>query len=256
MQYSFFDLFLTRFIPKELQFETFALPHFIYIVTLAIIIFCMARYVKKLPKAKAEKLIKILSLSLIVIYFYRFYMFWQYDYKFDFVDNLPFHLCIVNQFVIPYAVCKKNELLLNLSYAIGAPAAAIAILTPSMLYKEYFYLSWFVIFFFLLHALIVMIPILCISAGIFRPNYKLMPKACAVFMGFVAFVYGLNKILNANFMFLNIPESGTLMEPFYIWLGNPGFIAPLLLVLFFVLFTMYIPWIIIDKKRAKTAYHL
>ena len=41
------------------------------------------------------------------------------------------------------------------------------------------------------------------------------------------------------------------MEPFYKWLGNPGFIAPLLIVLFFVLFMMYLPWIIIDKRAER-----
>ena len=249
MKYSFFDLILTRFIPQELKFRTFSLHHFIYIAAIALIVYFMARYVKHIPQKKSEKIIKILCLALIVIYFYRFFMFWRYDYKFNFIDNLPFHLCIINQFVIPLAVFKKSVLLLNLSYAFGAPAAAIAILTPSMLYKEYFYLGWFVFFFFLLHAMIIMIPVLCISSGMFRPDYRIVPKAGGVFLGFVAFIYFLNKLIGSNFLFLNIPEAGTLMEPFYIWLGNPGFIAPLLLVLFFVLCLMYLPWMIIDKKR-------
>ena len=252
MEYSFFELILTRFIPDELKFKTFSVPHFAYLACSALLIYFIARRVKKMPQEKAERLIKILSLSLIVIYFYRFYMFWKYDYKFDFIDNLPFHLCIIHQFVIPYAIYRKKMVLLNLCYSIGAPAAAIAMFTPSMLYKEYFYLGWFVFFFFILHAMIVMIPILCICSGIFRPDYKLMPKACAVFLGFVAFIYGLNKLLNANFLFVNIPEPGTLMEPFYNWLGNPGFILPLLFVLLFVLCMMYLPWIIIDKRREHT----
>ena len=251
MEYTLFDLFLTRFVPDEIKFRTFSFPHFVYIAVIVLAIYFAARYIRKIPQEKAEKIIKVLALSLIVIYFYRFYMFRKYDYKYDFIDNLPFHLCIINQFVIPYAVFRKNRVLLNLSYCIGAPAAAIAILTPSELYKDYFYLSWYAIFFFLLHFLIVLLPILCINAKIFRPDYKLMPKACGVFLGFTAFVYGLNKLLNANFMFINIPEPGTLMEPFYKWLGNPGFIAPLLIVLFFVLFMMYLPWIIIDKRAER-----
>ncbi len=256
MTYSFHDLFLTTSVPPNATFKTFSPQHFLYLGVTVLLILVLAHQIKKWQPAKALKFVQALCILLCALYFYRFYMFSRYDYKYDFLDNLPFHLCIINQFIIPFAIFKKNKLLLNVTYTIGMPAAAIAMITPSSLYKEYHAFSWFLLFFFFVHALILLIPILAIRIDIFRPDPALYKKVVIAFLSFTAIIFTVNKIVGTNYMFINYPEMGTPMEFFANFMGNPGYLLPLFGILFGIIALMYLPWQVAEKRRQKAAMPL
>jgi uncharacterized membrane protein YwaF len=58
-----------------------------------------------------------------------------------------------------------------------------------------------------------------------------------------------NSILGSNFMFLNGVPPGTPITAAGDWFRNPGYQAILVLILLSVWSILYIPWMIVAKKR-------
>jgi uncharacterized membrane protein YwaF len=145
---------------------------------------------------------------------------------------------------MPAAVISKNKTVNNYCYSVLLPGAIIAMLTPADMFWDYFYLGWFPLFFFIWHFIIAIIPILSIKAGIYRPDIREFPKMIVISLAYMAIIYPLNKLLNTNFLFINTPSRGSLLETYYGWLGNPGYIVPTFITFAAVVFLMYIPWVV------------
>lgn len=248
-----FNLFFTTRIPENLRYRSFSPLHFVLLLGVAICIFLAARRMKRLNTEEKHKMLLIFTWALPVMYVFRFTMFEilgrLVEPQIGIIDRLPFHLCTLNAIVMPLAVLKKNKILLNYVYAIALPGAVAAMLTPAMsFYGRYFYFSWQVVFFFLDHGLMAAVAILAISSGLMRPDVRALPKATAAFLGYCAVIYPVNKIFNQNFLFLNYPDEGTVMTFFAKYFGNPGYLVPMAVLAAVLIFLMYLPWILLDRR--------
>jgi uncharacterized membrane protein YwaF len=154
---------------------------------------------------------------------------------------------------MPCAVMSKNKTLLNFMYAISLPESVAAMLTPAMsYYGRYFYFSCQVVFFFLDHGLMAAVTVLCIVSGLFRPDAGKLGRVLTLFLSYTAVIYVLNKILDQNFLFLNYPDEGTILAVFAGYLGNPGYLLPTAALAFLIIFSLYCPWMIKDRKKRKS----
>ncbi len=248
-----FDLLFTRKIPAELKFQGFAWPHVLLLLLVLLSVFLSVMYTKRQENQQKYKLLMLFTFAVPLVYLFRFIVFALLDRfvepQMSLLDRLPFHLCALNAIIMPFAVFRKNEILLNYMYGIALPAAAAAMLTPAMsYYGQYFYFSWQIVLFFIDHGLMVLVAVLAVCSGFFRPNYKLLPHMFAFFLAYCAVIYPVNKLLNQNYLFLNNADKGTVMAFFEAYLGNPGYLAAMALLVTLIVFLMYWPWFCIDNK--------
>lgn len=250
---TLFNLFFTTRIPDNLRYRSFTWPHLVLLLAVFACVFLLARHIKALEPDSREKMLKGFTLALPCIYIVKFAVFLLLEYfvepQMSIVDMLPFHLCALNAIVMPIAVFKKNKTLLNYMYAIALPAAAAAMLTPAVsYYGRYFYFSWQILFFFIDHGLMTLVPVLAISSGLMRPDAKMLPRILLLFLAYSACIYAVNKLLGENFMFLNYPDEGTVMAFFAKYMGNPGYLAAMAALTAIIVVSMYLPWIFSRRR--------
>lgn len=243
-----------------MRFRSFTPQYFLLLFFVFSAVLFAARRIKKLSRQKRGKMLLIITWSLPCVYLSRFAVFALLEHfvepQMSLLDRLPFHLCATNAIIMPLAVTTRNRVLLNYMYAIALPAAAAAMLTPAMSYYGlYFYFSWQVLFFYLDHGLMVMTAVLCVSGGFVRPSAKEAPKVLGLFLAYCAVIYPVNRLLGQNYLFLNYPDEGTVMSYFAKYLGNPGYLVPIAFLLVIIVFLMYLPWILREKRTSNIKFN-
>ena len=242
-----FDLFFTSNIPEHLRFAAFSVSHALWVLASALFVFMVARDTREKDIAQKEKRLLFFAWSIPAIHAVSItgHLLLEIfvEPQYSFLNFLPTNLCTLNVIIMPLAIVKNNKTVLNFLYALSLPGAAMAILTPTTYYYgRFFYLSWSVVLYFIDHAIMVLVPVLAIMCGRFRPDYRYLPRVMAYFLPYVAVIYVANKIANHNWLFINVPEEGTILVLFEAYLGNPGYIAAMAVLLAIVIFCMYLPW--------------
>ena len=162
-------------------------------------------------------------------------------------DYLPLHLCSINIILIAIHAWKPSRLLSGYLYTVGIPGAMAALLFPSwtsLPLGNFMHLHSFTV-----HILLAIYPIVLTAAGELRPEVKRLPQYLGLLIGMAIPIYGINLLLDTNFMFLMSADEGNPLYLFeQLWgshlLGFPVIIAGVLLV-------MYVPLVIIRKIRCK-----
>lgn len=165
----------------------------------------------------------------------------QYDWKY-----LPLHLCSINIFIILAYVIKPSQLKAELLYAVCLPGAFLALVSPSWMRAPL--LNFMHLHSYTIHVLLVLFPILLLAGG-FRPDFKRLPKCLLFLVVACIFIYPLNKLLGTNFMFLNGTDNVSILKLLESFLGNPGYLAALPVLLIVVWVFMYTPWIIVNRLK-------
>lgn len=150
-------------------------------------------------------------------------------------DNLPLHLCGINIFLIAIHAWKPSKLLSNFLYTVCIPGAMAALLFPN--WTSLPLLNAFHIHSSLAHILLVLYPAVLAVSGELKPSLKDMPKCLGLLALMAIPIYGLNLLLDANFMFLMYADSGNPLRWFgENWgshlLGFPVIIAGVMLVMY------------------------
>ncbi len=247
---SLFDLLFTTRIPAWLRFRSFSPEHFLLLSVFAGLVLILAR---RHGARGSFAALRRLALALPCIFIIKFAAFALLEFfvepQMSLADRLPLHLCAMNALVMPLAVFKRNKLLLNYVYAVALPAAVFAMLTPAMsYYGGYFFLSWQVLLFYIDHALMALVAVLCVKTGLVRPDFRELLPVTGLLASYAAFIFILNKLTDLNFLFLNYPDEGTVMAFFAYYMGNPGYLAALAALTSAVIALMYAPYFIIDEK--------
>ena len=158
---------------------------------------------------------------------------------------LPLHLCSINIFLIVWHAWKPSRLLGSFLYTICIPGAIAALLFPS--WASLPVTSGLHVHSFTIHILLTMYPIVLTAAGEIRPTVRKLPLCLLLLVGLAIPVYGVNRLLDTNFMFLMYADKGNPLYWFdchwgsHLW-GFPVIIAGVLLV-------MYLPVILLKKRK-------
>lgn len=118
---------------------------------------------------------------------------------------LPLHLCSLSVFVILAHAIRPNDAVAEYLYALGLPAALMALIFPNWMMLPC--LNWESIHSFSIHILLVCYPMMLLAGG-WRPRFSrlrfwIVPLALAVILAVC-----LNATLDTNFFFLNGGEGG------------------------------------------------
>ncbi|MDR2546229.1 MAG: TIGR02206 family membrane protein [Lachnospiraceae bacterium] len=240
--------FFSHQLPVEQRFASFSLPHLYYIIAGIVVVIVLSIIIKRLSREQAMRFIRVGAIGLLAFYFIRSYLFYLLLPNYTYLDIVPLHLCVISGFVIPLAVFSRNKLLLNISYAILMPGAMMAIITPDRPLTLYHPFGWMPLVYFLWHFWVVALPVLLVVSGELVPDIRKYPLSILSLCGYATFVYLFNTKMNTNYLFINRPARGTLLEPLNEIFGNPGYLIPLALITFTVILLMFIPWWIKAKK--------
>lgn len=162
-------------------------------------------------------------------------------------DYIPLHLCSINIFTILLHCYRPSKLLDNFLYMICVPGALAAILFPSwtkLPLGNFMHLHSFTI-----HIMLAMYPLVLAINGRLQISWKMIPKCLGVLLLMAVPIYGVNLLLDTNFMFLMEADAG---NPLY-WFGQNwgshllGF--PVLITA--VLIVMYVPLELYRKIKKK-----
>ena len=113
---------------------------------------------------------------------------------------LPLHLCSINIFLITLHSFKPSKVLGGYLYTVGIPGAVAALLFPS--WTTLPLMDFMHIHSFTVHILLALYPIVLAASGELSPRIKMVPKYLLLLLAMAIPIYGVNLLLNTNFMFL------------------------------------------------------
>ena len=230
-------------IPEGVGFQAYGLTHILWL--LAGLLFCITAciFYNKLPTGKQKLMLTILGAyiflqemakNLVLIVLDEFS--WGY---------LPFHLCGINILLIAFDIIKQTKTVRSFLYYFAIPGAALALLFPN--WTEMPVWNFFHIHSFTIHILLVLYPLLLVTANQVSTDLKSALKGTLLLVAIAIPVYFLNLLWGTNFMFLMEPDSGNPLEMFEKLLGSHLWGFPILLPI--VILLMYVPARIFKNRK-------
>ncbi|MDR2379307.1 MAG: YwaF family protein [Bifidobacteriaceae bacterium] len=239
---GWFDLFFTRQAPPATLWVWGSPAHLVYLVVDLALAVLGVKAVAKTPLDKQDRVIKWLAWSVFSIWIVPPLLMCVFDTGERWIDHLPLHLCTAASILIPIALLRRNQVLLNFGFGLCLPAAVAALVFPGEMFQH---LSSYSIHFFLHnigHVLPVVACLAPIAMGWWRPSWRYYPATVSVGAGLMAIAYPVNKITGSNYFFVNWPERGTLLEAFADLFGRAWYLPVLLAAASLVIAAMFGIW--------------
>lgn len=167
------------------------------------------------------------------------------------VSYLPFHLCSINIFIIAIHAWKPSKLLNGFLYTVCIPGAIAALLFPT--WTALPVLNFMHMHSFTVHIELAMYPIVLAAAGELLPSVKELPKYLLLLIIMAIPIYGINLLLDTNFMFLMSADPGNPLYLFEQLWGNHLYGFPVLIAA--VLIVMYVPLILFRRFKESRNKH-
>ena len=234
-------------IPAGMGFKTFGLTHLCWLAV--IIAMCVSAVIiyRKLSPQKRNIMRNIIGWTILGLEIIKdIVAFFVGDLD---CDHLPLHLCGINILLIGFDMFKPVKTVRNFLYYFCIPGALLALFFPNWTVLPC--MNFFHMNSFLIHAFLVMYPLMLVCGGDITPEIKMMPKCISLLICMAIPIYFVNMLCDTNFMFLMEPETGNPLGLFEKYLGNHLFGFPILLPI--VMFIMYLPLFITSKLKRKKA---
>ena len=227
----FFDTVAT--IPDGMGFSYFHPFHLCWLGGIALAIFLLCRLYRRSSETQRRRIRRILAVLTVADELFKdagLLIGGNFD-----TSYLPLHLCSINIFLITIHAWKPSKLLENFLYAFCIVPAAAALLFP-VTWSSLPGANFMVIHSFSVHGLLLCYPILLLSAGELRRDWRYFPRCFLVLAGFAAVAALCNAVFDSNFMFLRYAAPGNPLAIFqglgsHLW-GYPILMVPLFLALY------------------------
>lgn len=210
-------------IPPGLGFSLFGPVHLLWLAGLAGGILLLCRVYRGLGPRARRRLSAGLCLAMLAM-----------DLAWDLallaqgaftLNYLPLDLCGLAMFGELWAALRPGPVRRELCWCLFLPGAAMALVFPNWTPLPFWNLLY--LRSFLLHGLLVAVPVLWVAGGELRPDPRNLPKCLAVALGLCVPIYAIDRLLDQNFFFLNTPSPGSPLEWFAARLGSPGYLLGL-----------------------------
>ena len=224
----------TETIPAGMGFSYFSPFHLCWLGGIAAAIFLLCRLYRRSGAARRQRIRSCLALLTVADELFKdacLLLGGNFDPSY-----LPLHLCSINIFLVAIHARKPSKLLENFLYAFCVVPAAAALLFP-VTWSSLPGANFMVIHSFTVHALLLCYPILLLSAGELRRDWRYFPRCFLLLAGFAIVALGANALFDSNFMFLSKATEGNPLLIFqtllgcHLW-GYPILMVPLFLVLY------------------------
>lgn len=233
-------------IPEGVGFQTFDLTHILWLLAGLLLWIGACMFYKRLSTANRKRMLTVLGIwifaqellkDIVLLALGEFG--WGY---------LPLHLCGINILLICFDMIKQTKPVRSFLYYFAIPGAMLALLFPN--WTELPVLNFFHIHSFTIHILLVLYPLLLVTAGQVQTDLRSALKGVLLLVALAIPVYFLNMLWGTNFMFLMEPDSGNPLEMFQQLLGSHLWGFPILLPI--VVAVMYIPARLLRRHKTPT----
>ncbi len=173
-------------------------------------------------------------------------MFTSIEGTFTIQEELPFHLCRILAFILPFVIYYKNRKWFGITYFFTMVGTLQALLTPDLpqAAPHYSYASYWI-----LHGVLIYLPIYCIVVFGFRIGKKDFINAFIAGNIYLVLTLILNFALGSNYFYTSHkPPSASLLDFLGPW---PWYIlsVELLTILLFVI--AWVPFMFGKKEENK-----
>lgn len=230
-------------IPEGMGFAAFGLTHILWLLAgLALWVAACISY-RRLPDNKRTPARTALGLCILMLEIVKDTVL-LFLGKFGW-GHLPFHLCGINILLITFDVIRPTKVVRSFLYYFCIPGAMLALLFPDWTALPAW--NFFHIHSFTIHILLVLYPLLLVTTGQVSTKLTDALRGTALLAAMAIPVYGLNLLLDTNFMFLAEPGSGNPLALFETLLGSHLWGFPILLPI--VILVMYLPARILSRRK-------
>ena len=255
--YSFFDYKYNIVGYNGQDYGGFA--QYLYLIISAILLVILLFIFRKYSKEKVLKIIRIISIFLIVFYIIK--TTWEsiYDIKLNGSFNtglLPFDSCSIIMLAGIISIFSKGKIkkYSDSWIATGSIVGGIAAMVSLNAFKYYPFLSFGASYSMIWHFLMVFLGLLLIVTNYVEKDYKTVIRGFMFHLLISLFVIPIDYIFNFDFMMYKDLGSIPIFEDIATNLTNNGlgFINPLLmLILYFIAFNIVFGLVIIIYKIKK-----
>ena len=189
---------------------------------------------KKSEKARTILMVSLCAATVVIFFIYKGFLSVDEEFlvasgidKFNWWDELPLQLCNINMFLIAIGALTKNKYLLGFSFYTAPLGAFMALATPEPTFIGYPLFMPRILGFYVTHMMIVMLGILIVTLGFYKPSFKSLPGIIAVFLMVAACIHVVNFILRktvcpfADYFFTFNPKGVSILELFWKWIPCP-----------------------------------
>lgn len=237
-------------VPPRFATPAFSVRH------LAVMLFFIAVYsaLTVIFKNKSKKVRStfLLVLAIALLFFNVVNELWlDLIGHFTITTELPLQLCGTMYIIIPLMILSRKHILMEFVYACGMPGAFLAMLTPGV--QGYYVISWGFLIYFVIHSLIVYVPVFMLITGEFRPRLQNLYKVSVLFFALVVLDFIVDRALGSNYLYLKEAPPGTLLAIFASWAGTPGYMLITTFVVVIVWIALYLPWALVTITQRRQA---
>lgn len=237
----------TETIPDGVGFSHYGLLHFVWLFLFVVLVVGNCLWYRKMNQMKCSRWKKVMAVLLLLDELYKV-VFLIAGGRYT-PDYLPLHLCSINIFIIAIHAWKPSKMLSGFLYTVCIPGALAALLFPtwtSLPLANFMHIHSFTV-----HILLAMYPLVLGIAGELKPEVRKIPQYLLLLLLMAIPIYGINLLLDTNFMFLMSADPGNPLYLFEQMWGNHLLGFPVLIVA--ILLVMFVPMVIFRKLRSRTA---
>jgi hypothetical integral membrane protein (TIGR02206 family) len=162
-------------------------------------------------------------------------------------EELPFHLCRLLAIVFPFVIYFKSRKWFGITYFFTMVGTLQALLTPDLpqAAPHYSYISYWI-----LHGIMIYLPIYCIVVFGFKINKKDFINAIIVGNIYLLFTLFINFFLGSNYFYTSDkPPSASLLDFLGPW---PWYIISVEVLTILLFVVAWMPFWIGHQKKAET----
>lgn len=228
-------------IPAGKGFSHFGMAHLLWLGALLLISVVLLRLSAKRGKVSGDKLAQFLGWSLLGMELYRdlvLTLIGHYG-----IYELPLHLCSLAGFLCTLHMLFHLEWMGQVLYTLCLPGAMAALLFPD--WVAYPAIHFMTIHGFVFHGAVVLYICLALARREIVPSLGELWKPVVFLCVIVPPIYIFNKLVHANYLFINVPSPGSPLVLLEQWFGNPGYLVAYVVVIFLVMAGMdvgYVGW--------------
>lgn len=226
------------------EFQLFGAPHLTAIAVIAL--FCLSFvYFRKVWGERERKYVRWTMAIALVVNELSLHIWSAYWGIWDVRTLLPLHLCTVILWLAPIMLVAKNYAIYEFVYFLGIGGATQAVLTPADA-ANYNFPHFRIMQTFIAHGLLIAIAVYMTVVEGFRPTPRSFWRVVIGTNVYMIPVFFINQWLGSNYLFIaGKPDFPTLLDAFGPW---PWYILQMEAVGFAILFLLYLPFLIQDRR--------
>ncbi|WP_454960199.1 YwaF family protein [Filifactor alocis] len=184
------------------EFHTFSTSHCVMLGLIALIVILLLLS-KKVGFSDSKNILRYSFIVALMLQQFMLYSWYMLNQQFSIHDSLPLYPCRIWQIVALLLLVTKKDHFFSISYLMGIPCAMVALLGPDV--SGVGFPNVMFIQFFIGHGLLIIVPTYMYACHGKRLNEKSFLVALKMFLYYVITVKIVNRILDANYGYVNYP---------------------------------------------------